>query len=177
MRNYKIILRVFISAIFLLSGFKERKKVNVHPEDKWSGIVTFHEKKTGPKIIRSDWWMIATINNNVGNALDSSVFENTDGDKARCAKREKTELDLGLDEQTREYDITIAVPGCYGTKTDRYGKTDSFGLCDETAIIIERQKQGADHNVLSGQITIVDGPDANGNKTVTVHEWNLKKSN
>jgi hypothetical protein len=48
-------------------------------EDKWSGTVTFHEKMTGSTIARHDWWMIATITNNTGNALDSAIFEITNG--------------------------------------------------------------------------------------------------
>jgi hypothetical protein len=155
-------------------GFK-KKFHQKKTEAKWSGTITFHQKKTGLKIVRDEWWMIATITNNFGNGLDSSIFQNTDGDKARCATNGKTELSLGLDEQTGDYDMSVDIPGCYGLKTDRYGKTDSFGLCDETAIVIERQRTSPNPNALKGTIRVVDGPDASGYTVITTHEWDLKK--
>ena len=135
----------------------------------------FHQKKTGPTIVRDEWWMIATITNNFGNGLDSSFFQSTEGDRAHCATNAKAELSLGLDEQSGDYDISVSIPGCYGLKTDRYGKTDSFGLCDETAILIERQKTSPNPNVLTGTIRVVEGPDASGYTVITTHEWDLKK--
>ncbi len=174
MTRNKIVAILFIVLVFY--GFKKKSSL-IAAEDKWSGTVAFYEKRTGPKIIRSDWWMIGKITNNAGNGLDSSIFENTDGDKSRCATNDKTELELGIDEEKKEYGITVGIPGCYGTKTDRYGKTDSYGLTDQTAIVIDHQKLGPNPNLLEGRIRTVDGPDANGSSTVTIYEWNLKKIN
>jgi len=172
----KIVAILFVTTIFVFSGFKKKSSI-VTAEDKWSGTVTFYEKRMGPKIIRSEWWMIGKITKNVGNGLDSSICENTDGEKARCATNEKTELELGIDEQKKEYGITIRIPGCYGTMTDRNGKAESYGLTDETAIVIERQKLGSNPNLLEGRTRTVDGPDANGSESITIYEWNLKKVN
>jgi len=170
----RIIPFLFIAFLLMLIAFRKNPQRN-NAESKWSGTIIFHQKKTGPKIVRDDWWMIATITNNIGNGLDSSIYEGTEGDKARCATNAKTELSLGLDEQTGDYDMSVDIPGCYGLKTDRYGKTDSFGLCDETAIVIERQRTSPNPNALKGTIRVVDGPDASGYTVITTHEWDLKK--
>lgn len=173
MNNTKTIAVLVLAAIFIFGGFK--KKAAMTDEGKWTGTVSFYEKRTGGKIVRSDWWMIGTITGNIGNGLDSSIFENTDGDKAKCATSEKTELELGIDGETNEYDITVNIPGCYGTKTDRYGKTESYGLCDETAIMINHQKLGSDPDLLEGRIRTVQGPDASGSSIIIIYEWHLKR--
>ena len=170
-----LLLLLFVMIVFLSTGFKKHKPEKQSEESKWTGSVSFHQKRTGSKIVRDDWWMIATISNNRGNGLDSSIYENTDGDKARCATNAATELSLGIDKQTGEYDISVDIPGCYGMKTDRYGKTDSFGLCDETAILIEGQRTDPNTSTLKGTLRVVEGPDASGYTVITTHEWNLKK--
>ena len=175
MKRFKqIIVLLFLASLSLMMGFKKHL-TGKKADPKWSGAVKFHQKKTGPTIVRDEWWMIATITNNFGNGLDSSIFQSTEGDRARCATNAKAELSLGLDEQSGDYDISVSIPGCYGLKTDRYGKTDSFGLCDETDILIERQKTSPSPNVLTGTIRVVEGPDASGYTVVTTHEWDLKQ--
>lgn len=138
--------------------------------------MSFFERKSGREITRSEWRMEANIKNDTGTAIHSSITESIYGDHSFCKTVAKTELELGIDEESGEYSINVPVPGCYGTVTDRYGKTDSMGVTDETAIVIERQKLGKNPDMLAGQIKTVDGPDLNGSTTVTIYEWNLKKA-
>jgi len=176
MTKYKIIILLFIAATLLLTGFKVSKKTKTVVEDKWSGTVTFHEKRTGSTLARHDWWMTATITNNVGYALDSAIIENTEGDKWRCATKDTTELELGIEEDKNEYGITVPVPGCYGYSITKYGeRLDGYGLTDQTAIVINRQRLGPNHDILKGNLVLTDNsPD--GSRTVTTYTWDLKKS-
>jgi hypothetical protein len=41
MKNFKIILLLFIASVFLLSGFKERRNEKIPAADKWTGTVTW----------------------------------------------------------------------------------------------------------------------------------------
>src|ERR1700741_728640 len=163
MNKNKITGLLFIVAFFILNGFKENKNALPPAEDKWSGSVTFHEKMTGPTIIRHDWWMIATITNNTGNALDSAIFENTNGGNWGCGSNDQTELELGIEKDKNEYGITVPVPGCNG-------------LTDQTAIVINKQRLGSYPNVLSGNLVLRDSS-ADGTKTITTYTWDLRKSN
>jgi len=176
--KFQITVLIFIVSIFGLTGFKKQSwKKRVSSEDKWSGTVNFHEKKMGPTLVRHDWWMTATLVGNSGEAMDTAYIENTDGDKWHCRTVAKTELELGIDEEKGKYGITVAVPGCYGVSIDRYGVVyPGYGLTDETAIVINDQRLGTNHNVLSGSIVLRDSfPD--GSRAITTYTWNLKKSN
>ena len=167
---------LFLIAVFLLTGLKKSTTIKKLTDDKWSGTVTFHEKKTGSTIARHDWWMIAKITHNLGNALDSAIIENTDGDKWRCATGGKTELELDINENKNEYGITVPVPGCYGYSITKYGeRLDGYGLTDETAIVINKQRLGTNPDVLFGNLVLSDFS-ADGSRTVTTYTWDLKKS-
>ena len=132
-------------------------------------------EKTGPTIARYDWWMIAKITNNFGNALDSAITESTEGDKFRCATSDTTELELGIEEDKNEYGITVRVPGCYGQSINKYGDVSDGAMTDETAIVINRQQLGSNHDILKGNIVLIDTlPD--GTRAVTTYTWDLKKS-
>ena len=176
MTKYKIIVLLFIAATLLLTGFKVSKKTKTVVEDKWSGTVTFHEKKTGSTIARYDWWMIAIIKNNFGTALDSAIIETIEGDKWRCATGDTTELELGLEEEKGIYGITVHVPGCYGYGINKYGeRLNGYGLTDETAIVINKQRLGSNRDVLFGNLVQTEHA-ADGTQTVTTYTWNLKKT-
>jgi hypothetical protein len=176
MYKYTPVLLLFIPLLRNIHAFRERKN-EIHLEDKWTGTVSFFEKKSGGEIGISEWKMEATITNGTGTAVHTSMTRSPYGDHSFCRTSAKTELDLGIDDEAGEYSINVPVPGCYGTVTDRYGKTDSMAVTDETAIIIDHQKLPKNRSVLSGMKKTIDGPDAGGVTTVTTYEWNLKKTN
>ena len=175
MNNHKIVALSFITSLFLFNSLNKNKTPIKSVEDKWTGTVTFHEKKTGSTLTRSDWWMIATIKDNVGNALDSAIIESTEGDKWRCATSDTTELEVDIEPDKMEYGITVPVPGCYGYSIDKSGvRLDGYGLTDQTAIVINKQRL-TNTNLLIGNIVWTENsPD--GSRTVTTYTWNLKKS-
>ena len=176
MKNYKIIPLLFIALPFLSSSTRTLKKTNTKSESKWSGTVSYFEKKSGGEIDLSDWRMEATITNDTGTAVHTYKFRNKLGDESYCRAMAKTELDLGIDEDAGIYEISVPVPGCHGIATYHYGGTDSFGVTDETGIMINKQRLGTNHNVLSGRIRDIDGPDPAGCTTITTYEWNLRKT-
>ena len=175
--NYrKTFLFFFLAGMFFLTGFRKNKEGKMLPEDEWSGMVTFHEKKTGSTIARHDWWMIATIKNNRGIAIDSAIIETTEGDKWRCATGDTTELELGIEEAEGIYGITVRIPGCYGYGINKYGeRQNGYGLTDETAIVINKQRLGSNRDSLFGNLVQTEHA-ADGTQTVTTYTWNLKKS-
>jgi hypothetical protein len=82
MKRFKqLILLLFLASLSLMMGFKKHLTGKM-TEPKWSGTVKFHQKRTGRTIVRDEWWMIASIINNFGNGLDSSIFQSTEGDRA-----------------------------------------------------------------------------------------------
>jgi hypothetical protein len=176
MKNYKTPVLLFIAGLFILTGFKKQNRDRKIPEAKWSGTVSFFEKKSGGEIAFYEWRMEATITNDTGTAVHTMKFSNTQGDNSYCRTAGKTELEVGVDEDAGEYGITVWVPGCYGRTYYHYGKIDSFTVTDETGIMINKQRLGANHNALSGRTRDVAGPDPSGCTTITIYEWDVKKT-
>jgi hypothetical protein len=174
MKKYKIILLLFIAS-FLLSGSKTTgKRAGTVTASKWSGTVSFLDKKTGPKIIISEWKMEATIDDGVATVIHSFESEDTESHSAHCRNEAETELQLGIDKEAKKYSIWVDVPGCYGTKID-HGVQSDFGQTDETAIVINDQPLPDDARILSGRLVLKDGPHDDGSAGTTTYEWNLEK--
>ena len=57
MKNYKIIPLLFITWLILLSGFKQNRNTKVFTIGKWSGVVSFLEKRISPTTTVNDAWM------------------------------------------------------------------------------------------------------------------------
>src|SRR5438045_119736 len=111
MKRFKqIIPLLFLASLSLMMGFKKHL-TGKKTEPKWSGTVKFHQKRTGPTIVRNEWWMIATITNNFGIGLNSPSFQSREGDGAHCATNAKEEWSLGLDEKRGDNDIFWSIPG------------------------------------------------------------------
>jgi len=150
-----LLLSVFIMMAFTPKDFGGRV------QNKWTGFVSFFEKKTGPDIVISEWKMDATINDDVCNVIHSFIFENLRGDTIKCRSEEETELEVGFDEEKRKYYIAVRVPGC-------------SGISDETEIIVNDQPIPNDRKLLAGQIVLRDGPDSNGDASRTTYSWHLE---
>ena len=152
-----------MTTLFILSGFKEKRKAKKSTEGKWSGTVSFSQKITGTEA-HSEWHMDANITNDTVTVVQTYKTE-----RCQCRKVNKTELEVGIDE--KRYSIFVPVDGCHGTCYD--GK--EFGVTDETGIGIDNQPPGKDHNLLSGNI-VHDTTFGGGVRWVDTYTWNLKKN-
>ena len=161
MKNYQMPLLLLVVSFFLSGSSLKYKKVNT--EGTWTGFVSFFEKKTGPKIVFSDWKMEATVKEDICNVVHSYRWQNLLGDTVVCRSEEQAALEVGFDEEKGKYYISVRVPGCPG-------------VSDETEIVINDQPIPNDPNVLRGQIVLHDGPDANGDESKTTYTWHLEKN-
>ena len=174
MKNCKLILPLFIAPFFLSSSIKQNKKTNTIDEEKWSGTVSFYEKRTGPEIVISEWRMDATITDNTGTASNKKKSETTPGDKGECNGQGKSELDVGIDLETKTYSISASIPDCNGLTITAAGREYEF--VQDGSIFITDQPLGNNRNVLSGNLILKDGPFANGAMTETIYSWHLTNS-
>jgi hypothetical protein len=164
MKKYKIILLLSMALVFILTGFKEKRKLKISAEDKWSGTVSFSRTITGET--RSEWRMDAKITNDTGTVLQTFKSQGSGG-SCECIRENKTELEIGIDE--KEYSIFVPAEGCHGTCSD--GK--KFGLTDETGIGIDNQPL-KDHDILSGNL-VIDTTYPTGTRWVDICTWNLTR--
>ena len=168
MNNSKILLS-FLIPLFFFSSFRSKK---ICLEGKWSGTVSFLENKTGTEGLVSEWRMDATLTNDTGRAVHFSNVTSMHG-WSRCRTTAKTELELGIDDETNTYSISVNVPGCYGTQVYK-GISSDYAVSDETAIVINNRPMGANRNTLSGRLTETHTTEFGS--TTTTYEWNLTKS-
>src|SRR5688572_17633440 len=169
MKKANITLILFMSFLFLSS--KQKRDTSNSGETKWSGTVSFIEKRTGPGIIISEWRMDATITNDTGTATNKKKTETIVGDKSECDGQDKSELDVGIDLEAKTYAISVSIPDCNGRTITAGGSEYEF--VQDGAIFINDQRFGTNYNVLSGNLTLIDSF-ANGSKVVTTYTWNLR---
>ncbi len=167
MRNYKQIITLLIPAFFILGN---SKNVKSDYESKWSGTVSFFEKRTGSEGFISEWHMDATITNDTGSVTHSSKYSDAHG-YGQCRNNGKTELEVGIDDEKHSYSISVNVPGCNGTQT-RNGVESPYPVTDETAITINDQPLRTS-NTLSGRTSKTDL--LNGLEIITIYTWHLTR--
>ena len=165
----------FFSALFFLVIIASGEPFNAKGQDpnKWNGTVRFYQITTGGGQTLEER-MDAVITNDTGSAVHSFYGQLGEGCIADCKTADQTELELGIDIELKEYGIRVPVPGCVGTTLCK-GITRSYAQSDATAIMIEGQPLGANHNVLSGTFTETFGPDRTGLKVVSTFTWALVK--
>jgi hypothetical protein len=171
MKNYKIILLVFIMPVFLSSAVEQSKKPTKAIKGKWSGKVSFYETLTGGSVTY-EWRMDAVITDDTGTVVHSYNSLSKEGCTQDCSTAGPTELELGIDIDTKEYGIRVPVQGCSGISVCK-GNSNKFALTDETAILIEGQPLKSEYSV-SG--TTSQTYSANGSTTITKYSWSLTKN-
>lgn len=174
MINYKIIILLLISPFIISNGLRQNKKSPNPEEDKWSGTVSYFEKRTGPKIVISEWKMDAIITNNKGTGTNKIKSEVTDEGKSNCFGQDSSELDVGIDLVKKTYSIFVTIPDCNGLTIS--ASRAELKYVQDGSIMINDQPLGTNRNVLSGNLVLKDGPDANGSLVITTYTWNLKKT-
>lgn len=202
MKKVKLILLLGF-VFFLIQSHTGNKKLWTQADELWSGEISFvqatfdtingtnacgWEKDTA----WSEWRMEATIVNNKGTARSRTAHTLRGAGYNNCEKasgaiidtcygtgQDQTELDLGIDEGTKEYGFTVNIPPCTGM-----GLKISFrnGIADtpipspcgqsDSQISVDKQKLGTNRNVLSGTI-VYDTLQAPGSRFVQIWKWRL----
>ncbi len=170
MKPTKILVLFFIPLLFS-GSFENQESIQEEFETKWSGTVSFYEKKTGSEGLNSEWRMFASVSNDTGTAVHYSYVTSIHG-WSRCRTTEKTLLEVGIDEETKTYSISVNVPGCYGRQVIQ-GQESSYAVSDETAIVITNPRLPQNLNVLTG--STVETYTHEFGTTTTIYEWNLRK--
>ena len=171
MKNYKTFLLLLLTPFFLSTIHNKKRKNNAEVAGKWSGTVSFLEKRTGAEAFISEWRMDATIINDTGTVIHSSKYSDSQG-SGRCTNQGKTQLEVGIDEEKNTYSIMVYVPGCYGTQT-RGGVTTPYPVTDETAITVDNQTIGSNRNSLSGRTHKIE--QVGDLQITTIYDWTLTK--
>lgn len=174
MKRYKVILLLFTISVFVLTGFQQNKKNNSPDDDKWSGTVSFFEKRIGPEIVISEWRMDAVFKNNEGTATNKMKSRSTDGAHGECNGLGKSELNVGVDMEAKLYAIEASIPDCSGISFSAAGTELEF--VQDGGIWIENQRLGTNPNSLAGTLTRRDSL-GNGGLAITTYTWSLKKTN
>ena len=171
------VLLFIIVPLILFSGFSGKQE-NVN--DKWSGTVTFLETDSGPDIILSEWKMAGNFTNSLGPVIHSSKFHFKDGVgeiKRECSTTSECRLDINIDQAKQVYTIMVlGVRDCIGFGIEDGVKKEYSVPGADTAILISDQPLGVKKNMLSGTITLKDGPYAGGVMQTHNYKWNLVKA-
>ena len=202
----KILSIAPVILIIMLNRDFNKTKRDFTTEDMWSGNIIYRQI-TYDTIYGTyacgwqrdtswgEWRMEANIVNNKGTAKSSSKGGQHGTSENTCEKhtgaikvtmnasgQAPTLLDLGIDDEAKEYGFTVDIPPCSGKKNSEIyldGNlaqriVDDFGEGD-SQILVERYKLGKDRNILSGRIEKHDHPQK-GVKHVQIWEWSLKRS-
>ena len=168
MRNYKVTI-LWLSVSFFILGNTSDVAIFTNA-GKWSGTVSFFEKRIGSEAFISEWHMDATITNDTGTVIHTSKYSDSHG-SGSCRNQGKTELEVGIDDEKNTYSINVNVPGCNGTQT-RDGVDSPYPITDETAITINDQPL-SNRNILSGRTSKTDL--LSGLEITTIYTWHLTR--
>jgi len=196
---------IFLVMVIMQNSLGTKKVPLPTTEDMWSGNILYRQI-TYDTIYGTyacgwqadtnwgEWRMEANIIKNTGTAKSSSTGGKHGTSANTCENRTgaikvsmnasgqaPTQLDLSIDDETKEYGFTVDIPVCTGRKISEIYLNgaleqrivDDFGEGD-SQILIERYKLSRDRNILIGRIEKHEHPQK-GVEHVLIWEWNLKK--
>jgi hypothetical protein len=188
---------------YLVQSHTTHKKNSQADDGLWSGEISFvqatfdtvhgtHYCGWENDTSWSEWRMEADIVNNKGTARSSTSHRlrgsgydscvNARGmirDSCNGTGQDQTELDLGIDEGTKEYGFTVNIPPCTGmgikiSYRNGIAGTPMPSPCgqSDSQIFVDKQKMGTNRNILSGTI-VYDTLQAPGSRFMQIWKWRL----
>lgn len=148
--------------------------------DGWNGTVSFLKSEKGPFITISEWRIEGIFKNGTGPILHNSNYKskwNQDEIVSKCVGEGDGRVEISIDEITKTYCIYVSgVPACTGLHLEK-GVTSNFAIPGgDTVILIDRQPLGTNPALLSGTVTLKEGPYDNGKTQTLTYKWNLVKT-
>jgi hypothetical protein len=195
---------------FFITVYSQKTSDDHFENKEWNGSITYtyrtSSKNSGPYSewvykehdITSALRMQASIANGKGTAVSTytsksvtrhretvagKTYETEDKHEGSGNGTKATELEIGVDEDNKTYNITVPAPGFTGMGTRTYSckgcdyepSSSTYAVGgEESMIMVEDQKLGKNPNVLTGEIT-KRTENENGEVSETIIRWSFMR--